>query len=130
MFTELCKNIFQAVEKFSMNTHEISQALRELCERIQETEFPNDVTQTEDLMYDHQKERKNILDDLVNTITHGEILLKCFKSRKGDGDGDLQSTSQLPAGKQLHITAIERYCQHCKSKMVKNFIWMRVVLIG
>lgn len=40
----------QAVEKFSANTQEISASLRAFTQKLQETEFPNDVTSTEELL--------------------------------------------------------------------------------
>lgn len=40
----------QAVEKFSANTQEISASLRAFTQKLQETEFPNDVNSTDELL--------------------------------------------------------------------------------
>ncbi|KAI0240761.1 Guanine nucleotide exchange factor DBS [Lamellibrachia satsuma] len=68
-----------AIEKFSANTTQIGNTIRELCSRLQEAEFPNDVTTTETLIQSTTVSKAEIKDDLKNTIKHGEILLACFK---------------------------------------------------
>lgn len=54
------KNSFQAIEKFSANTTHIGQRLRSLCQHLQETEFPNNVAATEELIQKHEDERKQV----------------------------------------------------------------------
>ncbi len=64
---------FQAIEKFAANTSSIGQTLRTLCEKLAETEFPNDVPSTEQLIIEHETQRKVIKEDLDSTIKHGEV---------------------------------------------------------
>lgn len=42
--------LWQALEKFSTNTHEVSAQLHDFTQRLQEAGFPNDVTSTKDLL--------------------------------------------------------------------------------
>ena len=98
-----------AIEKFLANTSTIGHTLRMLCQRFAETEFPNDVGATEELILEHESERKAIKEDLESTIKHGEVLLKCFKCmRHEDGSESELSSNQLPPSKLNHVTAVER----------------------
>ena len=65
--------ILQAIEKFSANTSSIGHTLRSLCQRFAETEFPNDVKATEQLVLEHETERNQVREDLESTIKHGEV---------------------------------------------------------
>jgi hypothetical protein len=42
--------MFQALEKFSCNTREVSAALDSFTQSLQDTEFPNDVDATQQLL--------------------------------------------------------------------------------
>ena len=100
---------FQAIEKFSANTTQIGHTLRTLCQRLQETEFPNDVTSTEALILSHESERSEVKEDIRTTLRHGEILLGCFKSvQQPEGEEEVDSAS-LPSCKLAHVTAVERW---------------------
>ena len=99
----------KALEKFSANTSQIAETLRQLCSRLGETEFPNDVVQTETLIQDHEVARKEVNEDLDSTIKHGEVLLGCFKTIKStDGTEFEAMTSDLPNCRIAHVIAVER----------------------
>ena len=51
----------QAIEKFSANTSQIGVSLRDLCTTLQETEFPNTVEATEQLILDHQRAEAEVV---------------------------------------------------------------------
>ncbi|XP_037793760.1 guanine nucleotide exchange factor DBS-like [Penaeus monodon] len=92
----------QAVEKFSANTQEISASLRAFTQKLQETEFPNDVTSTEELLQSQTSEYNALKDDLLSASRHGETLLNCIK-RPGE-----PRTARLCPDKLINVTAVER----------------------
>ena len=65
--------LFVGDRKFSANTSSIGHTLRSLCQRFAETEFPNDVKATEQLILEHETERNQVKEDLESTIKHGEV---------------------------------------------------------
>ncbi|XP_068248694.1 guanine nucleotide exchange factor DBS-like isoform X6 [Palaemon carinicauda] len=91
-----------AVEKFSANTQEISASLRAFTQKLQETEFPNDVTSTEELLNSQCSEYSVLKDDLLSASRHGETLLNCIK-RPGE-----PRTARLCPDKLINVTAVER----------------------
>ena len=100
---------FQAIEKFSASTSQIGQRLREVCQKLQLTEFPNDVPSTESLIGEHDQKRTELKDDLLMTIKHGEILLGCIKTVRNEAGQEVElSSNELPCNKLAHITAVER----------------------
>ncbi|XP_014681378.1 PREDICTED: guanine nucleotide exchange factor DBS-like isoform X2 [Priapulus caudatus] len=76
-----------AIEKFSANTQIISHSLRELANKLTETELPNDVESTEALLLAQGNQRDDIKDDLTSAMRHGETLLKCLRRPLSQGDG-------------------------------------------
>ncbi len=63
----------QAIEKFSANTRAVGASLRALCQRLAETEFPNDVGATEELIAEHRSEHGAVGEELEATVKHGEV---------------------------------------------------------
>ncbi|XP_045623388.1 guanine nucleotide exchange factor DBS isoform X2 [Procambarus clarkii] len=92
----------QAVEKFSANTQEISASLRAFTQKLQETEFPNDVASTEELLRSQCSEYSVLKDDLLSASRHGETLLNCIK-RPGE-----PRSARLCPDKLINVTAVER----------------------
>ncbi|XP_042228401.1 guanine nucleotide exchange factor DBS-like isoform X1 [Homarus americanus] len=92
----------QAVEKFSANTQEISASLRAFTQKLQETEFPNDVASTEELLRSQCAEYSVLKDDLLSASRHGETLLNCIK-RPGE-----PRSARLCPDKLINVTAVER----------------------
>ncbi|KAK4316259.1 hypothetical protein Pmani_012567 [Petrolisthes manimaculis] len=92
----------QAVEKFSANTQEISASLRAFTQKLQETEFPNDVTSTDELLRSQRTEYNVLKDDLLSASRHGETLLNCIK-RPGE-----PRSARLCPDKLINVTAVER----------------------
>ncbi|KAK8737642.1 hypothetical protein OTU49_017430 [Cherax quadricarinatus] len=91
-----------AVEKFSANTQEISASLRAFTQKLQETEFPNDVASTEELLRSQCAEYSVLKDDLLSASRHGETLLNCIK-RPGE-----PRSARLCPDKLINVTAVER----------------------
>ena len=50
----------QAVEKFSANTSNIGETLRKFVSKVQETEFPNSVEATQQLITEHEKAYREV----------------------------------------------------------------------
>lgn len=101
---------FQAVEKFSANTSQVGSTLRDLCERLQHTEFPNDVASTAGLIREHTDAYQQTRGDLADTLRHGDVLRGCFKTvRQPDGPPTELPSAQLPPSKLAHVTAVERW---------------------
>lgn len=69
----------QAVENFTSNLQEISSSLREMTQRLQETEFPNDVHSTLSLLQNQGGEYQNLKEDIRSAAIHGETLLNCIR---------------------------------------------------
>lgn len=87
--------------------------LRQLCGRLEDTQFPNDVTQTEQLIAEHDAARRNLKRDLETVIDEGENLLVCFKTitvQHHHHDNDVvMATQLLPASRVTQVMAVERF---------------------
>lgn len=73
-------------------------AVEILVKKYEEVEVPNDVPGMEKLIQDHIQGRKEILDDLASTVTHGETLLSCIK-----GDN-----SEIHFVQATHVRSLEK----------------------
>ena len=82
--------------------------LRQLCDRLEDTQFPNDVTQTELLLVEHDEARRDLKRDLETVIDHGEQLLVCFKQHHHDNVDVVVATQLLPASRATQVMAVER----------------------
>ncbi|XP_062575742.1 guanine nucleotide exchange factor DBS-like isoform X1 [Saccostrea cucullata] len=87
-----------AVEKFASNTEKMGTAVQVLVKKYEEIEIPNDVPGMEKLIQDHIQGRKEILDDLASTVTHGETLLSCIR-----GDN-----SEIHFTQATHVRSLEK----------------------
>ena len=91
--------------------------LRQLCARLEDSQFPNDVTQTELLIAEHDAARRELKRDLETVIDQGESLLVCFKTtsaaqqrrRRRDDDNVVMATQLLPASRLTQVMAVERF---------------------
>lgn len=91
-------HVFQAVEKFCSNTEKIATAMTVLVKKYADTEIPNNMEGVEKLIHDHQMGRREMLDDLDSSVTHGQTLLQCIK-------GDNEHT---PLIHQTHVINLQR----------------------
>ena len=89
--------------------------LRQLCGKLEETQFPNDVTQTELLLAEHDAARRELKRDLETVIEQGEQLLVCFKTVSvqhrplhDDDVNVVMATQLLPASRATQVMAVER----------------------
>jgi len=107
----LTTGYLQALEKFSGTASEVATRLRQLCGRLEDTQFPNDVTQTELLIAEHDAARRDLKRDLETVIEQGEQLLVCFKTTHYHGNKDtvVLATQLLPASRLTQVMAVERY---------------------
>lgn len=87
------------MEKFVSNTEKMAAAVQVLVKKYEEVEIPNDVPGMEKLIQDHIQGRKEVLDDLTSTVTHGETLLSCIK-----GDN-----SDIHFVQAVHVRNLEKY---------------------
>ena len=90
----------------------IKTLLSQLCSDLQETEFPNDVVQTETLRSDHRATRHEFEEDLQSTIHHGEALRDCLADVSG-GEAESPSTAvkhrtELRLDRLEHVDAVDR----------------------
>lgn len=99
----------------------IAKLLGQFSVRLQETEFPNDVVQTEELIDEHEQGKEEVIEDLELTIHNGRVLRECFATDTThhadlNGNGDEQKISTevvLPLCRKAHITSIERWMIVC-----------------
>ena len=102
------------MEKFSALASDVASRLRRLCGKLENTQFPNDVTQTELLIAEHDVAIREVKRELEAVIEHGESLLVCFKMNTNclqpdhHGDDVVMATSLLPAYRATHVMAVER----------------------
>jgi hypothetical protein len=84
------------------------------------------VTSTESLIEEHKQKRTELKDDLSMTIKHGELLLGCIKTVRGDDGEEVElPSSDLPCNKVTHITAVERYIQSLIICINKAYVLVR-----
>jgi len=102
----------QAIEKLAENVQRIKTLLSQLCTDLQETEFPNDVVQTETLRSDHRATRREFEEDLESTIHHGEALRDCLADvSAGDGESSVAAVkhrTELRLDRLEHVDAVDR----------------------
>ncbi|XP_017778682.1 PREDICTED: guanine nucleotide exchange factor DBS isoform X2 [Nicrophorus vespilloides] len=70
-----------ALEKFSARTHEVSNALDEFTKRISETELPNNVDSTQQLLNQQTQEYSTLKDGILTAAKHGEGLLSTIREK-------------------------------------------------
>ena len=84
-------------------------SLSRLCDSLRETEFPNDVVQTETLRDDHCVTRKEFHEDLQSTIHHGEALRDCLADVSGEADDTaVKHRTALRQDRLEHVEAVDR----------------------
>ena len=115
----------QAIEKFAENVARIKTSLAQLCTRLQETEFPNDVVQTESLRSDHLVMRQEFSEDLESTVNHGEALRDCLADETADGDV-VKHRTELRQDRLEHVDAVDR-CVDCDDCCVTWTTWTGVM---
>lgn len=101
------------MEAFSRRTREISQNLRHFTARLQETELPNDVQSTKDLLRVLKKEYDDLKDDLSTTSDNGLAVLKVLRhpcTRSPSAISPCSSSNDVcPDSKLINVTTVERY---------------------
>jgi len=110
----------QAVEKLAENVDRIKASLTRLCKDLQETEFPNDVVQTQSLRSDHRTTRQEFVEDLESTVQHGEALRDCLVDTSDDSSAAaaaaaaaVRHRTELRQDRLEHVDAIDRSaCLH------------------
>jgi len=109
MFVLSSRRCLQAIEKFAENVSRLQSSLTQLCTHLQETEFPNDVLQTESLRADHLVMKQEFSEDLESTVRHGEALRDCLADETDDGDGTVvKHRTELRQDRLEHVDAVDR----------------------
>lgn len=81
------------LETFSAVTQQVSNSLDDFTKAIEESELPNDVETTQQLLDKHNLIYSNLKKDILSAAKHGEDLLRTFKGKSDShpyGDGYLQ----------------------------------------
>jgi len=116
----------------------IKTSLTRLCKDLQETEFPNDVVQTQSLRSEHRTTRQEFTEDLESTVQHGEALRDCLADTSDDSStaaaaatAAVRHRTELRQDRLEHVDAIDRsalvYCRAAESSnlmssnLLKNF---------
>ncbi|KAK7866805.1 hypothetical protein R5R35_005239 [Gryllus longicercus] len=102
-----------ALEKFSCNTQEVSAALDSFTQSLQDTEFPNDVDATQELLKSQGSEYDDLKEDILSAARHGENLLnsirQCPNSNCSSGNREEQMEMYRTCPYRLgNVTAVER----------------------
>ena len=100
------------MEKFAENVARIKASLSRLCANLQDTEFPNDVVQTEELQVGHCTMRQEFSEDLRSTVEHGEALRDCMADVSNGDDAvavAVKHRTELRQDRLEHVDAIDRY---------------------
>ncbi|XP_067010975.1 guanine nucleotide exchange factor DBS [Anabrus simplex] len=102
-----------ALEKFSCNTQEVSAALDSFTQSLQDTEFPNDVDATQQLLKTQGAEYSELKEEILNAARHGENLLNSIRQcPNGNGtlnsrEGQMELYRSCPY-RLCNVTAVER----------------------
>jgi len=94
--------------------------LSQLCRDLQETEFPNDVVQTETLRADHRATRQEFMEDLESTVHHGDALRDCLAdvSDEGPSTSALRHRTELRQDRLEHVDAVDRSDDRVNDRIV------------
>ena len=96
------------------NIERIKSSLSRLCNELEDTEFPNDVLQTEMLRTDHRASRQELHEDLKSTVHHGEVLRDCLADVSDEGDGAaVRHRTALRQDRLEHVEAVDRSVGGC-----------------
>ncbi|KAJ8986252.1 hypothetical protein NQ317_009960 [Molorchus minor] len=91
------------LEKFSAITQQISNALDVFTKTIEETELPNNVDSTQQLLDKQNETYSNLKEEILAAAKHGENLLFSIKEKSGTSTSDLQSSDTIS-----NVFAVER----------------------
>ncbi|XP_030748753.1 guanine nucleotide exchange factor DBS-like isoform X2 [Sitophilus oryzae] len=96
--------IFQRIEleNFSNVTQQVSNALDEFTKQVDETELPNNVDSTQELLIKQNESYSDLKKEILSAAKKGEDLLRCIKS-KNSSDSD--NTASDMTG---NVFAVER----------------------
>ncbi|CAG9816753.1 unnamed protein product [Phaedon cochleariae] len=92
------------LETFSAITHQVSTALDEFTKDIEETELPNDVESTQQLLDKHSMIYSDLKRDILSAAKHGEDLLTSIKEKTISYDDDYFTLSDASG----NVFAVER----------------------
>lgn len=105
-----------AVEMFSGSLKEMTESIREITQRLGETEMPNDVPSTVALLRDQGGQYQELKDDLLNASQHGHQLLRCVRPPSpAPSDETVHSPSTMAAQRLINVCAVERLLQQLSS---------------
>lgn len=102
-----------AVEKFSKQSRDVSHNLWQFTNRLKETELPNDVESTKELLRVLKKESEDLKKDVRNITDQGEALLKMLRhpctTKLSKAITTCTSSMDIcPESKLINVTTVER----------------------
>ncbi|XP_069581089.1 guanine nucleotide exchange factor DBS isoform X2 [Brachyistius frenatus] len=92
-----------AIENFAMTVKTTAQMLQKFGADLAETELPNDVQCTKDLLIAHTDKHNNLKDELRLALKQGTTLFGCIKEQAGKSDNH-----QLNPDEMENQTTVER----------------------
>lgn len=116
-----------AVEMFSGSLKEVTECVREATQRLRDTELPNDVGSTVELLRAQGGQYQELKEDLLNASQHGHQLLRCVRppspapadralsSSHGGGGDDTAAKTAAAAQRLVNVCAVERLLQQLHS---------------
>ncbi|XP_050044251.1 guanine nucleotide exchange factor DBS-like isoform X1 [Dermacentor andersoni] len=107
-----------AVEMFTGSLKEVTECVREATQRLRDTELPNDVGSTVELLRAQGGQYQELKEDLLNASQHGHQLLRCVRppspapaDRALGAPGSSSATTQ----RLVNVCAVERLLQQLHS---------------
>ncbi|GAB6021133.1 hypothetical protein CHUAL_003765 [Chamberlinius hualienensis] len=101
-----------AVEKFSKQSRDVSLNLWQFTNRLKETELPNDVESTKELLRVLKKESEDLKQNVRNITDQGEALLKMLRhpcTKSSTAITTCTSSMDIcPESKLINVTTVER----------------------
>ncbi|KAG0430070.1 hypothetical protein HPB47_023040 [Ixodes persulcatus] len=103
-----------AVEMFTGSLKEMTESIREITQRLRDTELPNDVASTVALLRDQGGQYQELKDDLLNASQHGHQLLRCVRP-PSPAPQDHTVHSPRASQRLINVCAVERLLQQLNS---------------
>ncbi|XP_077514726.1 guanine nucleotide exchange factor DBS-like isoform X2 [Amblyomma americanum] len=105
-----------AVEMFTGSLKEVTECVREATQRLRDTELPNDVGSTVELLRAQGGQYQELKEDLLNASQHGHQLLRCVRPPSpAPADRALGAPGATPAQRLVNVCAVERLLQQLHS---------------
>ncbi|EMP25198.1 Putative guanine nucleotide exchange factor MCF2L2 [Chelonia mydas] len=101
--SQLCVGVAEAIENFAMTVKTTAQMLQTFGTNLAETELPNDVQCTEELLSSHTQHHDKLKDELKLAVKQGATLLTCIREPV-----TRSSASKLSPDELENVATVER----------------------